>query len=225
MRRPRKRAQPASFMRSRSMPSNLSMPLACPAPPRWPITAYPMLVLPEPDSPTTPTISPAASVSDTPCTAATALRPCRYLTHRFPIARSASDMRGRPAEPRSDALLQPVANNVDADHGENDAERRTEDHPRGRRDVSRTLGDHQPPVGRRRLDADPEISQRADQQNRVGEAQACLDQDVGPDVRQDFAHEDGGLALADDARRGHEIKARDVEHDAARDARGARRKN
>ena len=68
---PRIRLSSRGFSVSNSFPRNFAEPDARPLRARSPITAMKVWLLPEPLSPTTPSVSPRGTVSDTPRTACT----------------------------------------------------------------------------------------------------------------------------------------------------------
>src|SRR5579862_3161417 len=174
-----------------------------------PSRASASVVLPLPDSPTTPRISPGATSK---LTSSTTGSPLSSATVRFstliatPVA--ASLMRSRswlrcddaPHSARdvgaAEAARDCVAGEVDADREDGDHRRRCQHRERVQRDVLPVLADHQRPVGAGRVDSEPEIDNRRDDQDRVGEAQACIDEHGAEDVRQHLAYEHGGCALA-----------------------------
>ena len=98
--------------------------------------------------------------------------------------------------------------------------------PGGAVDEGARLGDHQAPVGARRLGAEPEEAQGRAEQDGIGDAQARLDDQRRPGVGQDLAEQDVGRALGPRPRRLDEIlvgeRKRDAAGDAARSA-GCRR--
>ena len=156
-----------------------------------PSSARPTVDLPEPDSPTSPSTSPARIANEISSTMSTPRRRdldaqvldddrnCRARSSSF-AAVDAGDRRARArrrsgwsrssgARSRSPAARRPTA---------------------ARSDPVPVLVDHQAPVGGRRLQAEAEEAEAGDQADRVGAAQLDLDQQRAGDVRQDLAEQD-----------------------------------
>ena len=81
---------------------------------------------------------------------------------------------GARLQPRVEPFARAVAEQVDADHQQAHRKAGRERDPRRAVEEGARLGDHQPPVGARRLRAQPEKAQRGAEQDRVGDAQARL---------------------------------------------------
>src|SRR5262250_512489 len=122
------------------------------------MTARSAVDLPEPDSPTTPTISPGCRARVRSFTAGWSTPPTAKLTLRFSISRSGSDIAERALQ--VEAIAQPLAEEVEADDGGADGQRGAEERPEGDADVLLRLVDHDAPVRVRRLGAQAEIAQR-----------------------------------------------------------------
>ena len=160
-------------------------------------------VFPEPDSPTIPTISPAATLSDT---ARTGKEPPGNATVRFstasasPVgtssARSSVDPTGGTRPPvRSDhlALGRPAApfasvspRSMKTSAARTIATGRTDRHARRDEDAAEALAEHPPPVVARGLNAQPEEAQSRERKERLSDGQrGCEEQrlrDVGQHV-------------------------------------------
>ena len=152
---------------------------------RRPIIASIATDLPEPLSPTMPTISPGSTSRSTPSTARSgptpwgtrrrgsgsraALRPCGQLRFSFGI----------------EGVAQAVAHEVDGEHGDQDGEAGEGDHPPGAQDELARVGQHGAPFGRRRLGAQAEEAQRRGVEDGVGEAQGGLHDERRQAVGQD----------------------------------------
>src|SRR3954447_9270403 len=89
----------------------------------------PVIDLPEPDSPTRPRISPRPTSKLTPSTAFTT--PCLVSkwVSRFSTARVAPLMAASPLEPRVQHLAQAVADDVDAEHQQEEQKPRIDADP------------------------------------------------------------------------------------------------
>ena len=149
----------------------------------------PTVVLPEPDSPTRPTISPGASSS---AMSSTISPPCRQLDAQARDAQRAhaSSPPPTPATARETPSVMkfvPIAKSAMQAAGR-------DDRPRLQRDRRAVLVDHQAPVRVRRLDPEAEEADRGDHGDRPGEAQAVLDHQRRRDVRQDLAERGSGGA-------------------------------
>src|SRR6202795_130113 len=112
------------------MPENITEPSAIlPARSRIRITAYDVTDLPEPDSPTTPSVSPLATDMLTCCTALTMPRRVANSTVRSLTSSSGwAVMFSRPTL-RIDDVAQPVAEQVEAEHRDHQRETRKQRDP------------------------------------------------------------------------------------------------
>src|SRR5688572_32977225 len=144
-----------SFARILRIPAPSSGTRSRPCHSTWPATMRPggigtsfitvsaVTVFPQPDSPTTPSVSPRSTVRSTPSTACT--QPSSVAKWVFKPRMSSSTLLHHLA--RIERVAQPVADEVDREHGE-------EDRPAGNqrpvgRDVQVVLGVVQdPPPGR-----------------------------------------------------------------------------
>ena len=198
-RRAAQRAQLVGPSRSTSWPAITTRPAATRTPRRaWPSSASPTVVLPEPDSPTSPSTSPGRIrtrprrrrrrrsrhvdpqvLDDT----ANSLSGARRAISR--VAPSTPRDRARRARRRSGRS--PIVRIAIASTGSTT--------PHGcLLDAELVLVDHQAPVGRRRLQAEAEEREAGDQPDRVRVAQRDLDQQRAQDVRQDLAEQDARRA-------------------------------
>ena len=87
---------------------------------------------------------------------------------------------------RIEPLAQAVADQVDADDQQAHGEARRQRDPGRAVDELACLGDHEAPIGARRLRAEAEEAQRRAEQDGVGDAQAGLHDQRRPGVGQDF---------------------------------------
>ncbi len=160
------------------------------------------MVLPLPDSPTRPRISPGLT------------REAHVLHHRLAgrepqaqvldpdhgpaaVGAHATTLRAVRGHVRAaEAAGDRVAHQVHADREQGDHRRRCQHRPHVERDVLAVLADHERPVGAGRLEAEAEVVDRGDDQDRVREAKARVDQHGREDVGQHLADDDGGGPLA-----------------------------
>src|SRR5262249_23255979 len=165
--------------------------------------------LPEPDSPTTPTISPGCRARVRSLRAGWSTPPTAKLTLRFSISRSGSDIAERALQ--VEAIAQPLAKEIEADDGGADGQRGAEEGPEGAADVPLRLVDHDAPVCVRRLGAEAEIAQRGPAHQREADVDAALHDDGRPHAGQDFPVLDVERALAAGPGRGDVIVAGGVQ--------------
>src|SRR5262245_38523038 len=113
-------------------------------------------LLPQPDSPTSPSTSLVSIVKLTPSTA----RSTPWLVAKC-VSSPSTDRRGVTShlQPRIERVAQPVAEEVDGQHGQHDREPWKRREPPGCRDVVPSVGEHPAPGRRRRLHAEPEERQ------------------------------------------------------------------
>ena len=172
--------------------------------------------LPEPDSPTIPTVSP---------------RPTSRSVPTVMAAPGGGDRQVADAEERLCAcawslrkpLEEPIADQIHADGGEDDHRRRQEQrHGVGEEDGA-VLEEHPPPVGRARLDAEAEEGQAGEVDESEGEIEDDVGEDDRQDVRQDMDEEDAPLRDAERPRR-VDIGERPLLEDGAPDNARVRRR-
>src|SRR5262245_8464264 len=132
------------------------MPVASPLPARRRIAAIMVWLLPEPDSPTTATVSPALTCMLMPLTASTMPsrvrnRTCRFSTEWIVAFFSVI------ASPvlRIERVAQSVADKVKGEESRHKEKGREKQQPIGRADVLRALRYEDPPTGHWLLDAEP----------------------------------------------------------------------
>src|SRR5215471_2887276 len=180
------------------------------------MTARSAVDLPEPDSPTTPTISPGCSARVRSFTAGWSTPPTAKLTLRFSISRRGSDIAERSLQ--VEAIAQSLAEEVEADDGGADGQRGPEERPEGDADVLLRLVDHDAPVRVRRLGAQAEIAQRGPAHEREADVDAALHDDGCPHAGQDLPVLDVERSLAAGAGRGDVVVAGGIQDGAAHDA-------
>src|SRR5487761_1302001 len=176
---------PISLPRTLRMSSWLSLLISRPASVMLPATIDPpvgsrfmmdsaVIVLPQPDSPTTPSVSPGSTCNDTPSTAWTT--PSRSLIWVWRSLISSSGATNSPflpaLQPCLERVPQRVADEVECDTGQDDRDARRVDQPPvvTALQVREAVGEHRAPVGGGRLDAEPEEAEAGQDQDAVGGA-------------------------------------------------------
>ena len=122
-------------------------------------------VLPEPDSPTTPSDWRSAIANETPRT--TRLKPPG--TGRSTLSFSTSTSITARAQLRVERVAQAVAEQVEAEHGEGDREPRKHCEPRRQIEPGLRVRQHPSPRDQRRLGAEAEIGERGFGEDGDGE--------------------------------------------------------
>src|SRR5438128_2719932 len=118
---PRTDRSARSLRRSKSRPPKFACPDSTrPFRERRPRIASDVTLLPHPDSPTMPSVSPGAMSKEIPLTACTVPRRVSNRTRRSSTLSSGS-LTTR-AQLRIDGLAQPVADQVEAEHGDDDGQ-------------------------------------------------------------------------------------------------------
>src|SRR6266498_4975009 len=134
----------------RSRPSNSAAPDSIrPLRASKPRMASDVTLFPHPDSPTMPSVSPAAMSNEMPLTACTVPRRVQKRTCRSSTERRAVLATG--AKLRIQRLPQPVADQIETEHREDD--RNAGDNRQERRDLQVVVhaGQHRSPLRRRRV--------------------------------------------------------------------------
>src|SRR6185503_14087718 len=145
-------------MARRSRPSKVSRSAVTrPGKGTRPIIASMEMLLPEPDSPTTPRISPASRSRLTSSTARSTPPMVGKRTQRLRISTSAMDS---PLQLGIERVAQPVAEQVEGEHRDQDDEAGEGDHPPGAQHEFARIGEHGPPFRRGRLGAEAEETER-----------------------------------------------------------------
>src|ERR1051326_8464018 len=173
MRRPR-----TSLARSRGGIVSKSFPAKWMVPPAVraflamvPRIAFASVVLPQPDSPTRPMISPGRMVRLTPSSTRAGPDSVANETKRFSTSRRLASA-GGTADPRVEDVTQAVAQEIEPHHDEEDREAGRERVPPGLGQELARLGNHAAPFGRGRRRAEPQESERA--RGEDGESHADL---------------------------------------------------
>src|SRR5438128_5263140 len=195
------RRRSTSSIFTRSIPSKRIEPAVIRQPGRaYPIAASPIVDLPAPDSPISPSTSPRRSVKSMPLTISLqrsslcpSMRKPRIASRIFPVSADRSIFAARSLtlifQPTR-LVQQPVDHEIDGDGEERDRARREQRRNVAVIDEGSILADHRAPVGGRRLDAESEEGQRADRQEDEAESQAELDDERRQDIGQDLAAHD-----------------------------------
>src|SRR5690606_906733 len=212
---PRRRRISRSDFRTRSSPMNrISPPTMRPG---W-LTSRMMdaavMLLPQPDSPTTPTVSPGYSWKLTPSTALTTPRSVKKCVRRFRTSRIGSAFMVRSVsgsisslpQARVQRVPQPFAQQVDAQHRQQNRDAGKGGQPPRAENVLPALGNHGAPRGLGRLHAQAEKAERRLHQNDPRDAQRGHHDDRRERVGQNFsphnvpvprAHRPGRLHVLD----------------------------
>src|SRR5947207_25612 len=163
-----------------------------------------VIVLPQPDSPTMPSVSPASMCSETPSTARTTPREvkncvCRSSTCSRIWPNLTPELLWLALHTRVERVAQPVAHKREREHGERHRDAGEDHLARVSEDSTVSVLDHHPPARLRRPDADAQEAQR-----RLGEDR-CRDAER---QRHDHGTERVGHQVLDD-----ELERRRPGHD------------
>src|SRR5919197_1177914 len=242
--RPRTRRSARCLSWRRSRPSKRAEPERTrPARGSRPRRASAVTLLPQPDSPTIPSVSPGPISNEIPLTACTVPPPVQKWTRRSSTLSNGSlrtaARRPAPAEEpedlplpepahaaaelRVERLAQAVADQVEAEDGDHDRDPRDDGEERRRLEVVVHVGEHRPPLRRGRvLRAEAEEAEPRDVDDRRRHRQRALDDHGRDRVREDVREEDHRPPHADCARGEHEVVLALREHRAAQQAGGRR---
>src|SRR6185503_20773698 len=163
-----------------------------------PISASAVTLLPEPDSPTQPTISPASIVRSTSSTAVNGATTLPNSTVRPSISSKAMRL---SLELRVEGVAQAVAHQVELQHGDQDRQAGEGDDPRCPLDELERVGQHRSPLRRRRLRAQAEESECGGVEDRVGKAECRLHDQRSGAIGQERIEQQPQCAGAGEARR------------------------
>src|ERR1700678_3463474 len=217
MSRPRTARRSRSRARRRSRPAwrmapelNRAAPRAC----RRRIESA-LTLLPLPISPTTPRLSPSAMSNDTPSTAVLQPLSPRNWTVRSSTESSGAAISALALQSRIEDVAQAVAEQIEAQRGQSDAETRKQHHPPGFGRVVAAFGDDGAPTRGRRRHADPEEAQRGFGENGVGEDEGHMDEQRADAVGQNGTQHDPRIAGSGDAGRLDIVELTDNERGGA----------
>src|SRR5690242_19665055 len=202
--RPRVLRRARSFCVSKSRPWKTARPERTrPFQARRPRIASEVTLLPQPASPTMPSVSPAEISKEIPLTAWTTplrvvnstRRSCTSRREALPVTKL-----------RIECFAQAVADQVEAQHEEDDREPRDDREERSSLQVVVHVGQHRPPFRRRRvLRTEPEEPETGDVDDRGCHRERPLHDQRRDRVGQDVREEDHAPANADGPRREHEV--------------------
>src|ERR1035437_7039268 len=149
------------------------------------ITARFVTLLPQPDSPTRPSVSPSSRSKETPFTAWTVPSWVRNRTIRSRTDRRATPL---PLQARVESLAQAVAQEIEADGAEDDNRAREEDEVRSRLQEATRVGQHLAPLGDPGVArAEPQEAQPGHVDDGRGRSQSRLHDQWRQRVRQHMA--------------------------------------
>src|SRR5262245_11305785 len=157
-------------------------------------------LLPEPDSPTMPSVSPGKTSYEMSSTACTMPSSVLNSTTRFRIDRIGSSSGTNSSLLRIERVPQAVADEVDADDDEDEHEAREHGQPPFLR-VVLAVDDQDPERRRRRLDAEAEERERRLCEDRSGDGERCVYDHGAERVREDMPEHDPHVARAARPRR------------------------
>src|SRR5205085_4308422 len=210
-----------SLIRVRSWPLNMTLPPTI----RPGRCSRMMLIavtdLPQPDSPTMPSVSPEFSSNETPSTALTV----PSLVENT-VCRSWTSSRGWVTgvlrlQSRVEGVTDGVAEHVRGEHGHEDRDPRQRDQEQGAEEVALGVGEHVAPAWRRRLDAEAEEVESGLDQDDLAHAQAGRDNQHRQHVGQQVAEHQARVPGADRPRGKDEVPLLHGQHLAAHQARDA----
>src|SRR5262245_38102895 len=201
---------------SRSSPSSMTRPEAtCPGGETSRMMDSAVTVFPQPLSPTSPSTSPRWMVKLTPSTARRTPCPVGKCVCRSSTARRAtSDLQAR-----IEGVAEPVAEQVDGQHGQHDGQSRKGGEPPGGGDVVSPIGEHPAPGGRGWLDAEPEEGERRLVDDHEGQLQGGHHDDGRQGVGEHVAQEQPKRSIATRPSPAHELPLADGKHVGAYDTR------
>src|SRR6516225_7445012 len=156
---------------------------------KMPRIALASVVLPQPDSPTSPMISPGRIVKLTP--SSTLATPCSVAneTRRFSTSRRLSPGAGT-ANPWIEDIAQPVAQEIEAHYDDKDGKSRRQGVPPGLGQELARIGDHASSFRCRGRRTETEESERAGRENGEAHADRRAHDDRRGYVRQNVQEDD-----------------------------------
>src|SRR5262245_2957047 len=107
-----------------------------------------------------------------------------------------SSLAGARSERRVEHVAQPVAEEIEAKHGDEDRDAWKGRHPPRRGEELSAFHDHVAPAGRRRLDAEAQVGETRLDENRLTEEQRALYDHGGRRVGEHVPQEDAPVARA-----------------------------
>src|SRR6478672_7583524 len=167
---------------------------------RMPRMALASVVLPQPDSPTRPMISPGRIAKLTPSSTRASPASVANETRRRSTSRSLSPG-DATTDPWIEDIAQAVAQQVEAHHDEEDGKPGRQGRPPGLGQELARLRDHAPPFRSRRRRAEAEEAQRAGGQDGEAHADGSPHDDRRHHVRQHMQQDDPPSRYAERYRR------------------------
>src|SRR3954447_16474134 len=145
-------------------------------------------LLPLPDSPTTPTQSPASTSSETSSIAVTQPVSTRNWTVRLRMARSGAIKSIASLQAGVEHVAERVAEQIEAQCGEADGDAGKQHHPPGLGGIVAAFGDDVAPACDRRLNTNAEKTERRFRQHRIGKDEGQMHQQRAEAIGQDVPH-------------------------------------
>src|SRR5215472_14103190 len=171
-------------MAKRSSPANQMLPVSALAfPARMPRMVLASVVLPQPDSPTRPMISPVRIVRLTPSSTLAAPASVTKETRRVSTSRRLSPGVAT-SDPWIEDIAQAVAQKIEAHHDQENGKARRQRGPPGLGQELARFGDHATPLRLRRRGAEAEEPQRAGREDGKTHADGGAHDDRRHDVGQ-----------------------------------------
>src|SRR6266516_633770 len=204
-----------SLIRVRSWPLNMTFP-----PTIRPGRCRRMMLsavtdLPQPDSPTMPSVSPALSSNETPSTALTMPSLVEKTVCRSRTSSSGCVTAGLGLQSRVESIPDGVAEDVRGQDGEKDREPWKSNQEPGAEEVALGVRQHVAPARCRRLDAEAEEVQGRLDEDDLADAEAGGDDQHREDVGQQVANHQARVPGADRPRGEDEIALLHRQHLAA----------
>src|SRR5688572_2792580 len=173
-----------------SLPLNCTLPSARPFLASRPMTDMKIWLLPEPDSPTMPRVSPALIAKLTSLTARTVPSGVEKVVLRLRTSRMAVMRRGSSTVLGVEGVAQPVADEIEAEQGDRQHGGRPEQRPGRDLHDFRALAHQSSPTGGRLLHAHAEEADEALEQGHLRDGQGDVDHHRPKAVRDDVAGDD-----------------------------------
>src|ERR1041385_1722704 len=171
-----------------------------------------VIVLPQPDSPTTPTVSPSSTWRLTPSTARTTPRDVKNWVFMSSMRRIVANS---ALHPRIERVPEAVADEREREHRDGDRDGGERDLVGRAEDGLVAVLDHHAPARRGRRDADAQIAEHRLQEDGLGDAERQRDDDRTQRVGHEVPEDDLQVRRADRSRRLDVLLLLDREHLAA----------
>src|ERR1700674_4337568 len=211
---PRMRFNSSCRIPMSSVPRKRALPVARPLAANSPMIVRNTWLLPAPDSPTTPTVSPSPKANDTSLTALTSPSGVSKRVLRWLTSRSATS-----TVLRVEGVAQPVADEVEAEQGGREEDGREDQHPRRGFHLRRPFADEHAPARIGLLHAKTEERQEALDQDHLRNGERDVNDHRADGIGDDVAADDLGARHAACKRRLDKLPAFERQRLAADDAR------